>query len=1018
MEIARYAIDRPVNTWLLILACLLGGFWGFNSVGRLEDPAFTLKQAIVVTQYPGATATEVEDEVTEVVESAIQQLSQLKKITSKSMPGYSEIQVEIKDKYNKTTMPQVWDELRRKVGDARSSLPEGAGAPVVNDDFGDVFGMFYAVTADGFTDEEKRDVAHYLRRELLTVPGVAKVSTAGEPEETIYVEVSNNQLIGLGIPVSEVIKTIQSENEVTSAGSVRVDDQRIRISMQSSFDSVEAIQALRVGLPGTTEQINLTDIATITRAPTEIPSQVIRFNGVSAFTLAVAGVADANIVEVGKAVNARLAELDERIPLGVKIIPIYEQHKVVDTAINDFILNLAMSVVIVIGVLCLFMGWRMSLVVGTTLLLTVMGTVFFMGILGIEMERISLGALIIAMGMLVDNAIVVAEGMLINVQKGMTAREAAGDATRRTQLPLLGATVIGIMAFAGIGLSSDSTGEFLFSLFSVIGISLSLSWILAIMVTPLMGHYLLKPQLGGTDMYGGSFYGMYRGFLERTLKASGLTVVILLTLTGLSFYGFGFVKQAFFPSSNTPMFYVNYLLPQGVDINATKRDAEEIEKIVLAKDGVESVATFVGRGATRFMLTYNPEQPNSAYAQFIVRMTEREQIDPLAVDLRRIIRHRFPYAEIRTDRLVFGPGGGAKIEARFSGEDAEELRRLAIKAEAVMAASNAIIDIRQDWRQKELTITPRVSSARTLQAGVSRTDVAETLEFATLGVRAGTYREGDRLIPIVARPPMDERLDTNRLRERLVWSAASQVYVPITQVVTSFDTVPEEVLVRRLNRERTLTVQANPADGLTTPQALADIKANIEAIPLKPGYHLEWGGEYESSQDAQRSLGSQLPLTMVIMLVISILLFGRVKQPLIIWLVVPMALCGVTAGLLVSGLPFSFTALLGLLSLSGMLMKNAIVLVDEIDMQISEDIEPNEAIVEASVSRLRPVFLAAATTILGMLPLLGDALFASMAVTIMGGLAFATVLIMVAVPVLYKLIFRIKETSAQSVQVP
>ncbi|MFC3051595.1 efflux RND transporter permease subunit [Kordiimonas pumila] len=1008
MNIARYAIDKPVNTWIIILACLLGGLWGLATVGRLEDPAFTVKQAIVVTQYPGATATEVEDEVTEVLESAIQQLSQLKKITSKSMPGYSEIQVEIKDKYNSETMPQVWDELRRKVGDARSSLPEGVGAPVVNDDFGDVFGMFYAVTANGFSDEEKRDIAHYLRRELLTVPGVAKVSTAGEPEETIYVEVSNKQLIGLGIPVSEVLKTIQSENAVTSAGSIRVDDQRIRVSMQSSFDSVEAIQALRVGLPGSTEQISLTDIATISREPTETPSQFIRFNGESAFTLAVAGVSDANIVEVGQAVDARFAELEDRIPLGVKISPVYEQHKVVDTAINDFILNLAISVVIVIGVLCLFMGWRMSLVVGVTLLLTVMGTVFFMGIFNIEMERISLGALIIAMGMLVDNAIVIAEGMLINVQKGMSAREAASDSAARTQFPLLGATFIGIMAFAGIGLSPDATGEFLFSLFAVIGISLTLSWILAITVTPLMGHYLLKPQVGDATMYSGRFYGVYRRFLQRALKASGLTVVVLVVLTGLSFYGFGFVKQAFFPSSNTPMFYVNYLLPQGVDINATKRDAEEIEKIILGKEGVESVATFVGRGATRFMLTYQPEQPNSAYTQFIVTMTDRKLIDPLAADLRRIISEQYPSAEVRTDRLVFGPGGGAKIEARFSGEDSEELRRLAQKAMDVMHGSSSVIDIRQDWRQKELTITPRVSSARTLQAGVSRTDVAETLAFATTGVRAGTYREGDRLIPIVARPPVDERLNANRLRERLVWSATSQVYVPITQVVTSFDTVPEEVLVRRLNRARTLTVQANPADGLTTPQGLEGIKASVEAIPLKPGYHLEWGGEYESSRDAQASLGSQLPLTMVIMLVISVLLFGRVKQPLIIWLVVPMALVGVAAGLLISGLPFSFTALLGLLSLSGMLMKNAIVLVDEIDMQISEDITPGDAIVEASVSRLRPVFLAAATTILGMLPLLGDAFFASMAVTIMGGLAFATVLTMVAVPVLYKLIFGIK----------
>jgi multidrug efflux pump subunit AcrB len=1014
MNIARLAIARPIYTWIIVLFCLLGGLWGLNSVGRLEDPAFTIKQAVVVTPYPGATAQEVEQEVTEVLESAVQQMPQLDFVTSKSTPGMSQLEVEIKSTYDGSAIPQIWDELRRKINDAQGSLPAGAGPSSVNDDFGDVFGLFYAVTAPGFSDADKRDIATFLRRELLTVPNVAKVTTAGEPTETIYIEISNERLTRFGIPVSQVLSTIQSENSVENAGAVRIGDRHVRISVQPSFNSVASIEALRIGRPGTTEQISLLDVAKVVRAPTEVPDEVIRFNGEEAFTLAVAGVADANIVEVGKAVDAKLAALSSRIPLGVEISPIYQQHVVVDQAIDDFMINLAMSVAIVIGVLCVFMGWRVGIVVGGTLLLTVLGTVFFMAVFGIEMERISLGALIIAMGMLVDNAIVIAEGMLINMQKGLNAEDAAGDAAKRTQIPLLGATVIGIMAFAGIGLSPDATGEFLFSLFAVIGISLLLSWVLAITVTPLFGHYLLKAGTGSADddPYRGPIYGAYRTVLRGALRVRGLTVIALILLTGASFYGFGLVKQQFFPDSNTPLFYVNYVLPQGSDIRATARDMGEIEKIILDKPGVTAVSSFTGRGASRFMLTYAPEQPNTAYGQFIVRVENRDQIDALAAELREELGRNYPDAEIRTERLVFGPGGGAKVEARFSGSDPAVLRRLADEAVDIMQRSGTLMDIRHDWRQRELVIAPRINEERARISGINRTDVAQALAFATTGVQAGTYRESDRAIPITARPPAEERLDVGRLQDRLVWSSGENAYVPITQIVTSFETTPQEVLIRRRNRVRTLTVQAEPTAGLTPTDALNSVRASIEALPLPPGYQLEWGGEYENSSDAQESLGSQLPLSFLVMLVISVLLFGKVRQPLIIWLVVPMAVCGVVAGLLLTGLPFSFTALLGLLSLSGMLMKNGIVLVDEIDAQMASGIAPEKAVVDASVSRLRPVFLAAVTTVLGMLPLLSDAFFASMSVTIMGGLAFATLLTLIAVPVFYALFFGIRSGDA------
>lgn len=1031
MNIAKLSIERPLNTWLIVLICLFGGLWGYNAVGKLEDPSFTIPNAIINTPYPGATATEVENEVTERLERAIQEMEQIDVIESKSLPGRSEIKVEVHPSYHSNQLPQIWDELRNKIHDAQSDLPTGALGSQINDDFGEVYGLFYAVTADGFTTREIRDISTFLQRELLAVPGVARVITAGEREETIYIDISNERLTTLGIPIEQVINTIQTENTVENAGSLRIGDRQVRLVARSDIDSTALMEAIRIGRPGTTEQISLVDIADIYRQPSELPRHLIRYNGQSAFTIGIAGLANENIIEVGEAVEARMEELKNRIPLGVELHPLYEQHHVVNDAINDFLLNLLMSVAIVIGVLCLVMGWRVGVVVGSTLLLTVLGTLLFMGLLGIDMERVSLGALIIAMGMLVDNSIVVAEGMVSNIKRGERAKEAASKAANRTQLPLLGATVIGIMAFAGIGLSDDVTGEFLFSLFIVILVSLLLSWLLAITVTPLFGYYLLRKEetdsdnatdqpesseedLSKRELYGGFFYRTYRRLLILALRLRTITVSILVVVTAVCIWAFTHLPQSFFPQSTTPLFLVNVELPQGSDIRATAHHAEEIEAYILEQEGVSSVASFIGQGATRFMLTYAPEQPNSAYIQLMVRTEDIDVIPDLDRQLYRDLNETFPDAQVRTQRLQFGPGDGADIEARFHGPSPTVLRELAAEAERRIAANPYLIDPRNNWRQQEMIVVPHINDERARIAGVSREDIAQTLQFASSGVRAGTYREGEHLLPIVVRPTSPERDDVALLQDRNVWSAAQQRFVPISQVVTAFELQSEESLIQRRNRVRTLTVGADPAEGYTAAQAFDAIRGEIESIALPPGYRLEWGGEHEDSSEAQAGLAQQLPISLLVMLLISILLFGKLKQPLIVWLVVPMSVCGVVIGLLVSGLPFSFTALLGMLSLSGMLMKNAIVLVDEIDGQINEGKARFTALIDASISRLRPVFLAAGTTILGMLPLLVDAFFNNMAVTIMGGLAFASLLTLVAVPTLYAMLFSIKSDEVES----
>ncbi len=1011
MTIARASIERPIYTWLVILGCLLGGIFGFNSIGRLEDPAFTIKNAVIVTYYPGASAEQVATEVSEPIESEIQKMGEVDTITSMNRPGYSLIEVEIKSTYDGSELPQVWTDLRNRVDDA--TLPDGVSTPYVNDSFGDVFGLFYAITAEGYSDAEKHDLATFLRRELLAVEGVADVEVSGLPDEAVFVEPDMRQAVNQNISPAALGAAIATADSVSDPGAVDNSPIRTIIQRPQGDDTVSAIAGLTVGVGG--EVLNLYDIGDVYRARQDNPDLIIRHDGQDAFTLGVAGLATENIVAVGKRVDARLAELDAEIPFGVELSPIYQQHVVVDQSVNDFLESLAMSVGIVVVVLALAMGWRAAIVVGATLLLTVVGTVFFMDMFSIELERISLGALIIAMGMLVDNAIVVAEGMQVAMLHGRKGPEAADEATKKTQVPLLGATVIGIMAFAGIGTSPDATGEFLFSLFAVIGISLMLSWVLAITVTPYLGNKLFREiDEGDRDAYGGPLFRAYGWTLGLALRLRWLVVVGLAGITIVCFNAFANLPQQFFPDSNTPLFFVHYKLPQGNSIETTSQQMKLVEDWLETRDEVVAVTTFVGQGASRFMLTYSAENQNPTYGHLIVRTHNLDEIPALKADLDRFGSEALPEGEFRTERLVFGPGGGADIEVRLSGNDPKVLRDLARDAMEILdQETENILRMRTDWREQELVLRPIYSTDRAQSAGITRDDISDTLLYATDGSRAGTYREGERLIPIIVRESRESSLT---LMDQVIYSSSAGSFVPLEQVIDGFEFIPENTLVHRRDRQLTITIGADIKDGMTAAGVHGEIRGAIEAMELPIGYKMEWGGEFESSSDAQAALGTQLPMSFLIMVLISILLFNAIRQPLVIWLLVPMSVNGVVIGLGMTGLPFSFTALLGLLSLSGMLIKNGIVLVEEIDFLRAEGQDLKPAIIRASTSRVRPVVLAAATTIFGMIPLLGDAFFVSMAVTIMGGLAFATILTLVAAPTLYYIFFRrseIRETRAE-----
>ncbi|WP_285274949.1 efflux RND transporter permease subunit [Halopseudomonas bauzanensis] len=1025
MDFARYAICKPVNTWILILTLLVGGCVAFFEIGRLEDPEFTIKQAVINVPYPGATALEVEQQVTEPLESAIQRLTEVKEIRSRSMDGLAEIRVEIQDRYTGDALLQIWDDLRNKVGDAQAELPPGAGPAMVDDDFGDVYGIFYALTGEGLTPRELYELAKELRRGLLTAEEVGKVEITGEQTEQVLIDIDQAQLAALRIAPEEIMAALADADAAVDAGGVQAGELFLRLQPSGAFDSLETLRALPVGQGA--QSIPLGSIARIHRSYEERPRQIIRHNGQPTITLGISGISGSNIVQVGDVVAARLQEMQHRMPLGAELHPLYEQHQVVNDAVNSFALNVLVSVLIVVAILCLAMGLRAGAIMGAVLFLTVAGTLLLMWLFSIELERISLGALIIAMGMLVDNAVVVSDGVLIQQRRGLTVLEGAQKTLAQTQWPLLGATIIGILAFAGIGLSQDVTGEFLFSLFFVIATSLLLSWLLGLMVVPLFSHYLLErgDQKADTneqpadenseatsdesELYQGRIYDWFRAVVRALLRHAWITLGVLVVLTVACILGFSRVPQSFFPASSTPLFYVNLFLQPGTHIRETARAAEEVEEYLTQLEGVTDVSTFIGAGASRFMLTYIPEQSDSSLMHFLVRTEDPERIAALVRDINQTLPPRYPAANVHAAQFLFGPNAEAKLEARISGPDIDVLRELSAEGQRRLQEQGQVLNIRDDWRPAVLAVQPQLDLERMADASVTRQSVARALSFASEGLPVSLLREKDELIPILLRATEPDQASAENLLQRLVWSSASSSYVPLGQIADDVEVASQDQVIRRFDRERTIAIRAEPRDGDNTNDAHERIRPLLESIELPLDYRFEWGGDFEQSSRAQEALGSTLAVPYLLMLLVTILLFARVRQPLMIWAVVPMAICGVTLGLLLTGKPFDFMALLGLLSLSGMLIKNAIVLVNEIDRQVAEDVPRLTAIIEASVSRLRPVTMAAGTTVVGMVPLLFDPFFVNMAITMMGGLAFATALTLLAVPCLYALFMRVRQ---------
>ncbi|ENG6086458.1 multidrug efflux RND transporter permease subunit VmeV [Vibrio parahaemolyticus] len=1019
MNIAEYSIKNKVISWLFIVILAIGGVTSFLELGRLEDPAFTIKDAMIVATYPGATSKEVEEELTYPLEKEIRKLPYIDRITSTSSNGMSQIMVSMKMDYGPDELPQIWDEMRRKINDLQPTLPQGVQSLQIIDDFGDVYGVMLMLTGDDYDYVELKRYADHLRREIELVDGVGKVDIAGDQQEMLFVEISLDRLASLNLDMNVVSGLLNQQNNVVSAGEVMVNGESLVIRPSGTLNTVQALENLIIHGRDTGNLIRLKDVATITRGIQEKPGNMILFNGKKAINIGISFASGVNVVEVGERLNAELSSLESIKPAGLDMSYFYNQAQEVDDSVKAFVISLAEAVAIVIIVLLFTMGLRSGVIIGVVLLLTVFGTFILMNYNNIELHRISLGALIIALGMLVDNAIVVVEGILVGLKKGRTKVQAAVDIVKQTQWPLLGATVIAITAFAPIGLSQDATGEFMGSLFWVLCFSLFLSWVTAITLTPFLADLLLKEEEKDTngedeDPYKGWLFVVFGALLKFSLRFRWITVAAMVALLVGAVIAFGNVKQQFFPPSNTPMFYVDMWMPEGTDIRQTIKQAEKVESYIRQQDDIDFVSVSIGQGLQRFALTYQPEKSYEAYAQFQVRTTDRDNMFKLLHKLDDNLAKTFDEPTFQFKLMEFGPSPASKIEARITGPDPKVLRELAVQVEDILHTDPGARNIRHDWRERTKELVPVFNESKARRLGISKEDLSSTLQMAFGGSTFGVLRDGTHTLPIMMRLPEAERVDFESLQNVKIWSPSLQTYIPVDQIIDGVELDWSEPLIQRRDRKRTLTVLADH-DVLsddTAASLFARVQPKVMALHIPEGYEITWGGEYESSKDAQEGLFGSLPMGYLLMFIITILLFNSIKKPLVIWFTVPLSIIGVAFGLLTTNMPFSFTAFLGLLSLSGMILKNGIVLLDQINLELESGKDPYLAIVDSAISRVRPVSMAALTTILGMIPLVFDAFFGSMAITIMAGLGFATVLTLIVVPVMFAILFRIKPTTA------
>lgn len=1040
-DLSNWALKNKNLINFLIICLMIGGYFGYSSMPKLEDPAIKVKQAMVVTTYPGASAHEVELEVTDKLEKSIREMSSVDNVQSQSMADLSIITVELKTTCADKDVEQQWDMLRRKVSNTIPSLPATATTPMVKDDFGDVYGMFYALTAEGMTDREMSDYAEYIKRNISDIDGISRVDIYGKRQECIYIELQQDKMANLGVMPTEVIQTLNAQNKTAYAGYYDNGNKRVRVTVNDKFNNVKDIANMLIQ-GHDDEQLRISDLARVYKGYANPTRNEMKRDGKRALGISIACMSDHDIVKVGKDVDATIAHLEKSMPVGVKCEKVFYQPERVTTALNTFLVNLLESVLIVVIVLIFTMGFKSGIIIGFSLITIVFGSLLVLKGFDGTLQRVSLAAFILAMGMLVDNAIVIVDGILVDMEKGLPKHEALTAIGRKTAMPLLGATLIAILAFWPIYLSPDTAGVYVRDLFIVIAVSLLLSWVLALVHVPLMAEKMLKPSNKkktdnetNDELYKGRSYDILEKILNFGIKHRVVMVSTAVILFVISALGYTQLKQAFFPDMEYDQLYMEYKLPEGNNYTQVEHDLKEISRYLKTRPEITHITASVGGTPSRYNLVRSIATPSLAYGELIIDFTSPttlvENIDSIQDELTK----RYPDAYIKLKRynLMFKK---YPIEACFSGPDPEILHQLCDSALAIVQSSDKVYLPTSDWepRVPVLTVDYDQPSART--SGLSRSDVATSIMAYTGGVPVGTFYDGihseniyfkctdangkeiDRIenVPVFGLlPNMNAFLNRGTIQKLMSGNVSKEDVIekitqsmPLKQMAKEVDITWEEPVVMRYNGQRMQRIQCSPKPGIGTEDARKEIAKRIEAIKLPEGYSLSWQGEKKASDQSMKYLFNGFPLAILLMITILILLFKDFKKPAIIFCCIPLILVGVIPTVLLTGKPFGFVAIVGVLGLIGMMIKNGIVLMDEITLEIESGIKPRTALIQSAKSRLRPVMMASLTTILGMIPLVPDAMFGSLAVTIMGGLFAGTLITLIFVPVLYSIFFKIK----------
>ena len=1011
MNLPVYSLENKKIIYFFLAIMLIGGIYSFFKLPKKEDSPFVIKQAVLVTQYPGATPQEVEKLITEPIEREIQSMSDVFQIKSESYFGMSKISIELQPTLAPDYMPVKWDELRRKVANIQPRLPSGASAINVSDDFGDVFGIYYALTADeGFTYDDMRDWAQKIKTELTPIQGVQKVYLFAEQTQVVNVRISVPKLANLGIDPNSIQQVLQTQNLLVNTGEIMTGTYQLRVRAEGTYKSIEDIRDQLIVTKGGGE-VRLGDIATIERGYMDPPSNLMRVDGKRAIGIGVATGAKDDVVAVGDAVAEHLKEMEQLFPIGMELKTIYPENQIANEANNGFILNLIESLLIVIVIIFLVMGSRAGMLVGSSLLFSVGGTLLIMLIWGVGLNRTSLAAFIIAMGMLVDNAIVVTDNAQVGIKRGLSRYQALVDGATKPQWALLGATFIAVCSFLPMYLAPASVAEIVKPLFIVLAVSLGLSWILALTQTTIFGNFILKEAKPGEskDPYDTKLYHKFEKVLGRLIKRRYLTLTSVVATLFLSLFIMSIMPQSFFPIMNKPYFRADLIFPEGYGIDDVERNVIKIEEYLKNNDKIKSYSFTLGGSPVRYYLASSSIGPKPNFANVLIETKDAKDAQSEENKFYEYMVANYPDILTRSALFALSPVPDAAIEIGFVGDNIDTLVALTQRAQEIARKNDMVMEVRSSWGNKVPVWKPLYSQEKGLRLGITRQQMAYSLRSATNGVPLGEYREGDVFMPILLKDADRDSMNLNDIKTLPVYSAKGRS-VKVEQVIDDFSLDYEYSVVKRYNRQRYMMMQCEPKRGANTMAAFSQLWQDIQQeVQVPEGYKLQYFGEQSEQDKGNKAIAANIPLMFGLIYLTLLFLFPKYyRKPVLIMCMLPLIFIGVVLGLLVFGKSLDFFAMLGLLGLIGMNIKNAIVLVDEIGLQLDSGLAPVNAVIEATKTRIVPVTMASGTTILGMLPLLGDAMFAGMAATIMGGLFVSTILTIFVLPVTYCIFFKIK----------